>query len=181
MLHRARGGRIGRGYQPLKVHAIYRQLASCDPTPEGMLRFVKAFGFLESRTARQELVYPADAVEGTLKHIWSVRRLLGAIDAEDWDTIEGWADKLGKHVVHVNGQAPKGQRFGIQALESQRWFVGSTIADADWGLSYGKCKRPGCPEFFRIGRAAGGLREGAEYCSPKCQKAHTYMKSREQG
>ena len=43
-----------------------------------------------------------------------------------------------------------------------------------------QCGRPGCPEYWAVGPGTGRRKPDhkskVHFCSPKCQKAHAYMK-----
>ncbi len=55
------------------------------------------------------------------------------------------------------------------------------LQDASGGAELQKCDRPGCPKYFQVGPGTGRprLNRGVAYCTPKCQKAHAYMKRKE--
>jgi hypothetical protein len=179
--------------KPLEVPALYRVFAKCKRTYAGVLGFVKTYGMLGSSRAKSETVcyLPGGRTKlygGYFEAIDNLRSLVRAIEARDWPTLSTWLADLDNHP----GGGGLG-RMGLLLCESdngQREIrlrpssLGSAlqvqaIADATIGAEHRKCKCPGCLNYFRIGRSGGGLRRGAEYCSPKCQKAHAYMQRKE--
>lgn len=164
--------------------ALYRILADTPPSPVGALSFIEKFGFLHDHRDTE------DSVRMFRDAVLNMRRLLKLIDQADWQSIGRWLDRHGQENPLTTGGGLGGlgllldlnsedaPRISFRPVNLRAGLFVQAIQEATISVRHGKCRAPGCSNYFRIGRSQGGLREGANYCSPKCQKAHAYAKRR---
>lgn len=169
------GGRLDVSRDRLKMDGLYRCLAESKPTAAGALDFVSRYGFLSSSGAKEE------RVDSIVHEINVVRSVLATTERNDWSTLERWVEvnarafRLGLTLKQSSGDRPT-LFFKINTLREAIYF--QLLADVTGGAKLKKCARPGCPNWFKYGPGTKH-RETAIYCSPTCQKAHAYMKSKE--
>ena len=161
---------------------VCRKLADCPKTTEGALAFVREFGFLQ-RGKEQALYWFYRAIDTA----WDV---VAAADTQRWKFLADWLAGGGSdNEMFIHGGIGKLQYLQFLMPEGGGRHNSATAAgglvrsgacklldEVTRGANPPKrCKRPGCPEYFTYG-AGTGRRETAEYCSPKCQKAHEYTR-----
>ena len=163
-------------YDPMEVPALYERLAGSKPTEAGVLAFVSKFGFLRGSKS--------ESVKSICDEIKVLRGLIAAKESHDWKSLQSWMIGNSK----VTRLHPKFEQ-SKDGKPPQLFFAPSTLRDAIYlqffqdistSSNLRLCKRPGCGEWFTFGPGTG-RRETAEYCSPKCQKAHAYDKSKSRG
>lgn len=164
------GGRLMTDRDVLQCPALYQRLADCEPTGEGALKFVSKYGFLSGTRI--------ETVEFICQQIAIVRSLLNAKNDDDRKALDDWMANSGQAIrLHAKLQGEK---------TPQLFFAPRTLIDAVYlqffqDLSTSPnlrlCARPGCDEWFTFGPGTEH-RNTAQYCSPKCQKAHTYEKTK---
>ena len=166
---------------PLKCVGLYRLLADVSDD-ESALAFVKAHGFLSrGKDARVDEVLDAAA---------DIRKIVDAIDKKRWGALSDALSDAGQDsIFNIGGVGRLGAIFdwreGMERPELH-YRPGSLLGaiylqalqDASGGAELQKCDRPGCPKYFQVGPGTGRprLNRDAAYCTPKCQKAHAYMK-----
>lgn len=166
---------------PLKCVGLYRLLADVSDD-ESALAFVRAHGFLSrGKDARVDQVLYAAA---------DIRKIVDAIDKKRWGALRDTLNRAGQDSIMESGGVG---RLGVifdwrEGMERPDLYFrpGSLISaiyvqalqDASGGAELQKCDRPGCPKYFQVGPGTGRprLNRGVAYCTPKCQKAHAYMK-----
>ena len=167
---------------PLKCVGLYRLLADVSDD-ESALAFVTAHGFLSrGKDARVDKVLDAAA---------AMRWLVDAIDKKRWATLTDALNRAEQDnvIFETGGIGWLGAVFDWQeGMERPELhyrpgsLVGAiylqALQDASGGAELQKCDRPGCPKYFQVGPGTGRprLNRGVAYCTPKCQKAHAYMK-----
>jgi hypothetical protein len=163
-------------YDCLKVPGLYRRLASCPETVNGVLGFVRTFGLL--RKGRRE------RMEDIWHEIRAIRSVVRASDHKDWAALDKWlhenqqsrAVSLSATLHYERGHNGPTLLFQPQDLISAGYL--QLYQDVAKGAQMKQCVRPGCGEWFYYG-AGTDHRETARYCSPKCQKAHAYSRTKE--
>ena len=176
------GGRLDIR-QPLKADGLCRWIAKGEKTPEGALAIVSRFGFLFSAKARSESV--AEIYDAIDVAWW----LVNMADAKYWHLIEQWLAGVGhdnERFIHGGiGRlgvqfAPGAERPSLRLRPANLFNAAlvQLLEEVSIGKPLKPCARPGCPEYFTYGPGTG-KRETKEYCSPKCQNAHTYLKRKE--
>ncbi len=175
------GGRLEQ-IEMFKFNALWRQLAETPKTPQGALKFVEKFGFLNYRQDGKE-----QAVEEITDHIESARTLVDCYEREDWGRISDWLNKANPNSIFgIGGVGKLGIVFGEKHPGERpelKFRAGSLngailvqyLNDVAGGTKHRKCVRPTCQIWFSYGPGTKH-RETARYCSTKCQKAHAYMK-----
>jgi hypothetical protein len=152
-----------------KIDGLYRRLAGQPLTNEGSLDFVSRYGFLRA-TKREEVSYICHQIE-------VFRSLIEARDRRDSDGLLHWLNN-NSHAIRLN------PRISGDPLEF--FFQPATLLDAlyiqffedsESGAEHRLCARPGCGNWFKFGPGTDH-RQTARYCSPKCQKAHAYTKTK---
>ena len=172
-----RGGPM-EPYEPLKIDGLYRRLADCDKTPEDALYFIKTFGYPDFKDNDE---YPVISFYGIVDNM---RQGVALADQGEWgilaDAFEGAIIKrYGVGNVsfvfhHREGDERPTVAFRPRSLMAAMWL--QFALDCSGGGKLRKCKW--CPQYFKYGSGTG-RRKTAEYCSPKCQKAHTYARREE--
>ena len=171
---------------PLRCTGLYRQLADVSDD-DGALAFVTAHGFLGSAKKKRTLA------SDVLGYAQDMRELVAAIDGKRWGTLADTLDRAGRDSVEqIGGVGRLGAIFDWRegmGRPDLYFRPGSLVAaiylqalqDASGGAELQKCDRPGCPKYFQVGPGTGRprLSRGVAYCTPKCQKAHAYMKRKE--
>lgn len=162
-----------------KGDGLWRQLADTKPTEEGAVTFVRRFGFLHTRGRRESVAFICEQIK-------VMRSIVDAIKREDWAALDLW---LLDHGKAIRLRPVFHQQEGW--LRPDLFFAPNTLLDAIYlralqdatsGTDLRKCHRPGCPEYRAVGPGTGRWRTNRPanrpvfYCTPKCQKAHAYMK-----
>jgi len=161
----------------LKINGLWRQFADTTPNAQGALNFVSRFGFLRSKRRRE-------SVEFIIDEIKVMRTVRDAIDRQDWAVLELWladmrgAIRLGP-VFNQREGYPRPDLFFAPGTLMDAIYL-QALQDATSGTDLRKCDRPGCPEYVAVGPGTGRKRTGRPtfYCTPKCQKAHQYMRKK---
>ena len=173
---RGLGGAINH-YDCMKLEGLYRRFAGYPANKKGALAFVKKHGFLKAKLPNSK-----EAVRTICDAIREMSLLLRAKDRGDWAALNSWLKKnrrsrdfIRVDPVLIGGSPP--QLFYQPASLRDAIFL-QFFEDLSTGATLKHCKRPGCEEWFRFGPGTGH-RSTAEYCSPKCQKAHDYAKRKE--
>lgn len=147
---------------------------------KGALNFVRTYGFLRAEHGGRE------NVEFIANEIRVARAVVRAIERKDWSVLERWA---------FDNASKIGLRPVFQYIEpedrSELFFAPKTLIDAIYlqalqdvanATEFETCDRPGCPEWFAVGPGTGRARvkraSGRRYCTPKCEKAHAYMRKK---
>ena len=175
-------------HKPLECVGLYRQLADVSDD-DSALEFVTRHGSLERpkvKDTRLSVILDGARV---------MRRFVEMIDRKRWDILKDLLDRTGQDPdakFQSGGLGRLGAVFdwreGMERPELHYradglWsaFSLQALQDASTGAELKKCDRPGCPEYFQVGPGTGRLRlnRGVAYCTPKCQKAHAYMKRKE--
>ena len=110
------------------------------------------------------------------------RFLVATIDREDWSTLDHWLLE-NRDVMRLNPEFrqeegwPRPDLF-FRPRDLLDAIYLQALQNATSGTDLRKCERPGCPEYRAVGPGTGRWRTKRKvwYCSPKCQKAHAYMK-----
>ena len=175
--------------RPLENVGLYRQLADVSGD-DSALEFVTRHGFLERPKAKDT------RLSNILDGAEVMRRFVGMIDRKLWDILKDLLDRTGQDpdaIFQSGGLGRLGAVFdwreGMERpelhyrpgnLEDAIYL--QALQDVSSAAELKKCDRPGCPEYFQVGPGIGRLRlnRGVAYCTPKCQKAHAYMKRKEQ-
>jgi hypothetical protein len=169
---------------PFEIPALCRRLAARSKSAAGALQFVQLYGFLFSADALSE---STDSIIGAIE---VAKILVAAADARDWVKIARWLDKAyragpdgtgGAGRLGVVFEVPEdASRPALHLKPANLWeaAVVQLLGEVSNGRLPRPCKRPGCPEWFNYGPGTEH-RETAQYCSSKCQNAHTYMKRKE--
>ena len=167
--------------QPLKCEGLYRQLAACWISDD-VLAFVENHGLLTRGKEQRvdEILSDAENLRNWIRAI-SARNwpgLTNALEAAGQDSAfgHGGIGKLGVVFHYQEGMDRPELRFRPGSLLSAIYV--QVLMDATGGATLRKCLNPVCPEWFKYGPGTEH-RETAIYCSPKCQKAHAYMKLKE--
>jgi len=154
--------------RPLEIPGLYRRLAEYDVTESDALRLVEDFGFLSRSDARYESVH--DIWGGILR----LREIIKLADRRDFKFCP-------RPEVHVELIAPLNVERPSLRLQPTNLLEGAIVQlleDISSARQLRRCIRPGCREWFAFGPGTG-RRKTALYCSPRCQKAHDYMKRKE--
>jgi hypothetical protein len=151
----------------MRVSAIYHQLADCEANERGALHFVTKYGLLRSQERE-----PLNDICNTIR---VVRSLLKARDAGDLDRLSKWMDENRK-ALRLHPDFQHGALFFAPSSLFDAIFL-QLFQDTASGAKIRLCARPACGEWFYYGPGTAH-RSTAEYCTPKCQKAHTYDKSK---
>ena len=173
-----------------KIQGLYRRLAELGtarnrrPRPanaKGALDFVENYGFLEERAHGHR-----ESVDRIAHSIRVARALVRAIDKKDWFSIERWVFENAKgirlypHFHYFKDEDRSELFFGPGSLIDA--ILLQALQDVANATQFETCDRPGCPEWFAVGPGTGRARVnrpgGARYCTPKCQRAHAYMKKK---
>jgi hypothetical protein len=159
-----------RAYDALAIDGLYRRLADMLATDAGVLAFARTYGLLTDGL---------DTVDDFLNARKVVRWLIARREKGDWPEIVRWFHKNHKAIrltAAPDYHAPPELFFKPMALIDAIYL--QFFMDISSGAQLRLCKRPGCGNWFKYGPGTGH-RETAEYCSPKCQKAHAYSKTKE--
>jgi hypothetical protein len=151
----------------LATDALYRRLADCSANKQGALKFVSEFGVL----GRSRF----EAVDSVVSLIKNVRALLRFKEKKDWEALEDWAmdnSKAFRFCLEFHAGDPP--QFFFKPVSLKDAIYAQFFQDVATGTESKLCKRPGCGTWFYYGAGVGTHRSTAEYCSPKCQKAHAY-------
>jgi hypothetical protein len=156
-----------------RTEALYRQLADCPETPEGVLDFVRKFGLLHNLTRE-----PVDRICHEIK---VMRSAVDAADRRDWPALGSWLDQsenrraLGVEATfaHEPDDPRPSLFFRPRDLISAMYL--QLLQDATTSAQLKKCARPGCGRWFKYG-AGTKRRSTAEYCEPACQAAHAHVR-----
>ncbi len=157
----------------MQIPALYGRLADNEPTAEGALAFVTKYGFLTNAANRE----PA---EGICDQIKLMRHLLALRDDRNQDALDKWLNKNSK-VIRLNAVIREGQcpRLFFEPERLSDAIYLQFFQDIESGANVRLCARPGCGEWFYFGPGTNPPRRNtAIYCSPKCQKAHSFAKSK---
>ena len=168
---------LSRRYCTTHRHDPGPQLAGTAQTADGALSFVSRFGFL-SNNGHLEIVE-------SICHQMEVLRTLGeCIDREDWTTLTRWIDDNAKAirlhpVLNQRDGYPRPDLFFAPDTLIDAIYL-QALQDATSATDLRKCDCPGCPEWAAVGPGTGRWRTGRPtfYCTPKCQKAHQYMRKK---
>ena len=172
---------------PLQHNGLYRILADVSDD-ESALAFVKAHGFLNGAKAKDKPV--GDVLDAAAAMRW----LVDAIDKKRWAALTdalnraeqdyvifetGGIGRLGAVFDWQEGMERPNLHFRPGSLLGAIYL--QALQDASGGAELQKCDRPGCPKYFQVGPGTGRprLNRDVAYCTPKCQKAHAYMKRKE--
>ncbi len=171
------------------IPGLYRRLAELGtartrrPRPanaKGALDFVESYGFLG-----EDLQDGRESVDFIARCIRVARELVRAIDRKEWIEIQRWTFLNAKGIrlypeFRYLGDDRSELFFGPNRLIDAIWL--QALQDVANATQFEKCDRPGCPEWFAVGPGTGRARirrpGGARYCSPKCQRAHAYMRKK---
>jgi hypothetical protein len=154
----------------MQFDALYRRLAETPQTEDGVLDFVSRYGLLRPGSSA--------GVEAIQDEIRVVQQLLGFKEAHDWNSLKLWMAQNRKAIrVHPDFSADPSPTLYLSPGSLIDAIYLQFFQDVSTGANSRLCKRPGCGEWFYYG-AGTPHRSTAEYCSPKCQKAHTYAKSK---
>ena len=196
-------------YRPLAIPGPYRQLANCEPTQAGALKFIRAYGFLAHSNAEWE------QLRSVIDRIRRMRRLVEDLDERNWVAISDMLERAAlpppratdedlasgyfrswrfTGITHERG-LPKGGhgRLGLvfELIDNKpilKFRPGSLIeglevqalSDAVFGIGHKKCKNPECDSYFPVS-GPDAYRDGAEYHLPSCQRRHAYLKRKQNG
>ena len=159
------------------IDGLWKRLAKTEPTEEGALEFVERYGFLQS-TGDREYVHVI------CHHIEVMGWLREAIDNKAWKALKPWLEKhCGAIRLHPEFRQedgwPRPDLFFVPETLLDAIYL-QALQDATSGTDLRKCDRPGCPEYRAVGPGTGKWKTNRPvfYCTPKCQKAHAYMKSK---
>ena len=170
-------------YEPFKIDCLWQRLAKAKKSTRGALDFVSQYGFLDREKADEMEVSKITEAIGT------ARQLVVLNDKNDWKTVADRLDAAGQNSLFGIGGVG---RLGVlltadpgAARPALRFRPGSLLSailvqyldDVTGGAELRECARPGCTEWFKYGPGTN-RRETARYCTPKCQKADAYMKSK---
>jgi hypothetical protein len=156
----------------LATDALYRRLADCSANKQGALKFVSEFGVL----GRSRFAPVADVVH----QIKTVRALLRLKEKGNWIALEAWAMDAGETFRFcLEFHAGDPPQFFFKPVSLKDAIYAQFFQDVATGTESKLCKRPGCGTWFYYGAGHGTHRSTAEYCSPKCQKAHAYANKTE--
>ena len=186
---------VENGGEPLPMEdrftipGLYRRLAEIRtararrPRPanaKGAMDFVENYGFLG-----EGMQDGRESVDFIAHNIRVARGLVRVIDRKDWINIQRWAIVNSKSIKLY----PEFRYLGND--RSELFFGPGNLIDAIWlqalqdianATQFETCDRPGCPEWFAVGPGTGHTRVnrpgGARYCTPKCQRAHAYMRKK---
>ena len=169
---------------PLRCVGLYRWLAKVSDD-DSALAFCKNHGLL-CRGKEQRVDEVLDAAA-------DMRGLIAAIDKKRWGALADTLRRAGQdnRIFEIGGIGRLGAVFDWQeGMERPALFyrpgnlLGAiylqALQDASGGAELRKCDRPGCPAYFQVGPGTRRPRldRGVTYCTPKCQKAHAYMKKK---
>lgn len=171
---------------PLRCAGLYRQLADVEGD-EGTLKFVTQHGFLSRAKSKDS------RLDDVLGAATDMRSLVDAINKKRWGAIADGLNRADQDsMFQIGGIGRLGAVFGWRdGMERPDLYFrpGSLLGaiylqalqDASGGAELQKCDRPGCPKYFQVGPGTRRprLNRGVAYCTPKCQKAHAYMKRKE--
>jgi hypothetical protein len=157
-----------------KIDGLYRHLADCPLTIPGVLGFVRKYGLLRARKR--------ESFELICGEIRAMRSLVAAMDRGNWPALNDWA-RQNEAVVRTSA---------VLHFEPDRWrpylffqprdLIGAAylqlLSNASDDAQLRQCALPGCGTWFVYG-PGHKHRETARYCSPTCQKAHAYLKTKE--
>jgi hypothetical protein len=169
---------------PLKTPGLYRQLADCEESPEGVLGFINLHGFLHAQKS------PAEPVADAIVMIRATKKFVEDIENQDWGSLEDSAFSV--QILHryigglVSGVLfqthPYSEQLKLSHLNRPILTIRpanlavalqvQAMEDASLGINLRNCKNPECPEYL----GSNSHRPQAEYCSPKCQRHHSYLK-----
>lgn len=175
------------------IQGLYRRLAELGtprnrrPRPanaKGALDFVETYGFLRERAHGHR-----ESVESIAHSIRVARALVQVIDRKEWSKLTTWvfenASKIRLHPEFhfVEDEDRCDLFYGPRTLIDAIWL--QALQDVAHGTDLIKCDRPGCPEWFAVGPGTKRQkpheridRPPVRYCTPKCAKAHAYMKKK---
>ena len=170
---------------PLRCVGLYRQLANVSDD-DSALEFVKRHGFLTRAKAKDQ------PVGDVLDRAADMRGLVDAINKKRWGALTDALNRAGQDsIFQIGGIGRLGAVFDWrEGMERPELYYrpGSLLSaiylqalqDASGGAELQKCDRPGCSKYFQVGPGTGRprLNRGVAYCTPKCQKAHAYMKKK---
>ena len=169
-------GEATEEYDPFRIDGIYRRLAEVD-TSDTALAFSNAFGlFSTSAYGRDEY-----RVDDILDHAAGLRAAIDAAERGNWQPIvDGINHKnIGRCTLtlhHTEG-APRPD-LSLQPSSLIAAIQIQFALDCAVGAQLKKCLW--CSNWFKYGPGTGH-RQTAVYCSPKCQKAHAYAKTKAGG
>ena len=174
--------------KPLQCVGLYRQLADVSDD-DSALEFVTRHGFLERPKAKDT------RLSDILDDAKDMRHMVRMINLKLWDVLTGLLDRTGQNPDAIFQSGRLGRLGAVfdwregMARPELHYRPGNllnaiylqALQDASGGAELKKCDRPGCPEYFQVGPGTGRLRlnRPVAYCTPKCQKAHAYMKRKE--
>ena len=141
-------------------------LALTPPTPEGALSFVCRYGFLQGQDWED--------IDAICHEIVVVNFLLE--HAADRDVLARWLDE-NANVMRLIPTMTKGGLF-FQPVSLRSGIYLQFFEDLETGAGLRLCKRPGCGRWFKYGPGTG-KRNTAQHCSRRCEKAHSYARSKE--
>lgn len=166
--------------RPVVVPALYEKLAACKANARDALYFSNEYGPLD--------FFHGMGVTHFCKRVRFVRRLIAEAKHGKWE-------KIAERLEDPNDEKRRSSLIGFSGvigyddvgrpqLEFRprsliEFIYAQLIQDYTRGAKYKLCIRPGCGEYFYYGSGTG-KRNTAMYCSAKCQKAHQYMKLKEE-
>jgi hypothetical protein len=168
-------------YNPFEKDALYKRLAACGKNHKAVLQFVRTFGLLRQGHHGPLREQPLCAIFEEIKALKSV---VDAVDRRDWGALEPW---LNSDVTRRTLKVAATFRWDSASLGPSLFFEPMGLISAIYlqlfqdvtnGAQLKLCARPGCGEWFKYGSGTG-RRETAEYCDPRCQKAHAYQRQKE--
>lgn len=164
-----KSGRTRWGRDIFEIAALYQRLAEV-ADDAALLDFVNKYGLLRRGKSQP--------VEEVLEAADQVRSLISLRDQESWIDLTGRFGglRLQHDVILVPGR-PLDFFFQPRTLETAIYM--QFAEDVSGGVELRRCRRSGCPNWFKVGLATGGLKATAVYCSPKCQKKDQYVRSKE--
>jgi hypothetical protein len=158
-------------YDPFAMPGLLARLASCR-TVSDVLEFVNHYGFLREQK---------DAYSLRFFH-YEVKVARSVVEAKRlgrWHVLYNWM-RENSHTIRLNPVL-------LEADPPELFFQPTTLSDAAYLQFFEEvatrtqlklCARPGCGEWFKYGPGTSH-RNTAQYCSPRCQKAHAYVKLKE--
>jgi hypothetical protein len=175
------------------VPCLYLRLAGYSVTPagapklarpmiteQGILDFVTRFGFLGKPRDRSETL---DSIIHEIRALRSVIEAAGLVGDHpaDWGSLRAWIEenkravRLSPELVDAVGRDRLELSFGPSDLRSAIYL--QLLQDVTRSKTFKICANPSCPNWFYYGPGTDH-RKTAEYCSPKCQKAHAYLQTK---
>ena len=167
-----KGGDVGR-YDCLQKDGLYERLAACPTSEEGILKFVNEYGLLTDDKI--------SLVGGFRNSVEVINQLLWAKRTRKWEMLRDWMKEnsaaIQLHPVLLEGETP--QLFFRPARLKDAIYL-QFFEDLSSGAELKRCEREGCSEWFKYGPGSDPpRRRTAQFCSPKCQKAHEYVRKKE--